>query len=433
MSNGNLNNMNNMNNVQNVNGQTANVNSANVHSAGIPAAAIMQAANAQIPSSDATNNAAPQIASPAQAEQQIQSHQLQAVLSQLSTSQLASSQVPETQFSSTPTQLGQSNVIRETPSSIGPATPMSTPSPHSSASPRIAALIGPDIAQVLMQGLTGSSDQNGGKEGRRFPCRSCKAFAHSWLKCPSLNVVNVIISLITSKREQCDRDSNVKRVKEALAKLGVDPTALGVNLERNQGQPQHASPSGGANAQLESAINAALTGSGSTSTMASPTPSPTTHMPQPTVSHQIPIPNQQHSGGVTHPLQSLFSSMGIQSSAPQMQDLAMLVQQPTKVPTPVMPVGVHIPTTTHAPTELSCVPCLPLNPTMGTIQIDPTDPNAADTLRAVLGSLKKPKAVPLRQPQHYKVPVPNPPLIPQVHVISPTRWDAALYGVVRNP
>ena len=278
MSNGNLNNM---NNVQNVNVQTANVNSANIHSAGVPAAAIMQAANAQIPATNATNHVAPQIASPAQAEQQIQSHQLQALLSQLSTSQLASSQVPETQFSSTATQLGQSNVIPETPSSIGSATPMSTPSPHNPASPGIAALIGPDIAQALMQGLTGSSDQHGGKGGRRFPCRSCiyKAFGHSWPKCPSLNVVNVIISLISSKKEQYDRDSNVKRVSEALAKLGVDPTALGVNLERNQGQPQHASPSGGANAQLESAIMAALTGSGSASTMAPPTPSPITHIP----------------------------------------------------------------------------------------------------------------------------------------------------------
>ena len=364
-----------------------------------------------------TLNAAAQVVSPVQAEQQIQAHQLQALLSQFSTSQPASSQIPETQSHCTPTQLGQGNVIPGTPSSVGSAAPMSTPSPQSSNS-GIAALIGPDIAQALVQGLTGSLEQGGGKGGRRFPCRSCKAFGHSWPKCPSLNVVNVIISLITSKKEQYDRDNNVKRVSEALAKHGVDPTALGVNLERNQMPQQHTSHSTGATSQLESAIMTALTRSNPAHTPAFAMPSPTVPTPPPVAPQPTPMPTLPTNNNATHPLQSLFASMGIQSANSQTPDQATLIRQPAHVPAPVNPTEIRgMPTNTAPPST----PCQPMPSTTGSIQINPNDPNAADTLRALLASLESTNPAPVRQPQHYKVPVTKPPAVPPIHVSSPNR------------
>ena len=56
------------------------------------------------------------------------------------------------------------------------------------------------VLQTLLKGLSGDESSDGGSK-RKWPCRSCKQTGHSLAKCPHLNVINVIVSLIMSKQE----------------------------------------------------------------------------------------------------------------------------------------------------------------------------------------------------------------------------------------
>ena len=91
-------------------------------------------------------------------------------------------------------------------------------------------------------------------EKRKWPCRSCKQIGHSWAKCPQLNIINGIVSLIMSKQEQVNTENNLKKVSDTLLQLGLSPAALGINSQN--GKADH--PQTGAAAALAAALNQSL-------------------------------------------------------------------------------------------------------------------------------------------------------------------------------
>ena len=155
--------------------------------------------------------------------------------------------VPETQFSD-----GSSmNAIQSALAGIVPGAPSQSPlqlSEHSPTSSPASTMGGTDLHNTVAQMLQGgnnsvigallkglSGDESQGSEGRKkWPCRSCKQVGHSWARCPQLNVVNVIVSLIMSKQEQVNTETNLKRVSDTLLQLGLSPAALGVGNQRDK-------------------------------------------------------------------------------------------------------------------------------------------------------------------------------------------------------
>ena len=177
--------------------------------------------------------------------------------------------VPETQIGDS----SSMNAIQSALAGIVPGTPSQNLLPlseHSPSSSPASTTGGADLHNTVAQLLQGgnnsvisallkrlSGDESQGTDGRKkWPCRSCKQTGHTWARCPQLNVINVIVSLIMSKQEQVNTETNLKRVSDTLLQLGLSPAALGVGNQRDKADNSR----NGAAAALAAALTNSLGG-----------------------------------------------------------------------------------------------------------------------------------------------------------------------------
>ena len=194
---------------------------------------------------------------------------------------------------------------------LSPATSPSSTSGSPNLNDSVAQLLqsgNNSVIGALLKGLNGDdSSNNGGR--RKWPCRSCKQMGHNWPRCPQLNVVNVIVSLIMTKQEQANTESNLQRVSDTLLQLGLSPAALGVGNRKDKSDN---SQTGAA-----AALAAALTNSLGNNQQG------LSHQPAALMATapQTAVPMPSHApanaeGPTAVNLQALFHSLGIANTAP---------------------------------------------------------------------------------------------------------------------
>ena len=231
-----------------------------------------------------------------------------------------SSQVPETQLGqgSPENALGSllAGVVTETPSpeslvsmSLQQHLPNNSPNTGANNAAALAGLLqrsDSGILQTLLKGLSGDESSEGGGK-RKWPCRLCKQTSHSWAKCPQLNVINVIVSLLMSKQEQVNTENNLKRVSDTLLQLGLSPAALGINSQKDKTDNAQT----GAAAALAAALNQSLgvTATASPATLLHSTPSWSQFTP-PTPAQPLLAIGHAPTPAVPGDLRSLCSSLG---------------------------------------------------------------------------------------------------------------------------
>ena len=231
--------------------------------------------------------------------------------------------VPETQIGDS----SSMNAIQSALAGIVPGTPNQNLLPlseHSPSSSLASTTGGADLHNTVAQLLQGgnnsvigallkgfSGDESQGTDGRKkWPCRSCKQTGHTWARCPQLNVINVIVSLIMSKQEQVNTETNLKRVSDTLLQLGLSPATLGVGNQRDKADNSR----NGAAAALAAALTNSL--GGTQQGLSHHLAPPLAPVPQPLAIS----PTQGQSSSSDNPaagnLQSLFTSLGIAHAPP---------------------------------------------------------------------------------------------------------------------